>query len=56
MFEKVSVIPYAIRQFCKLIYKLAMEKFEDEKSKGHKNGIRLVAHFLLKNWLLRACF
>jgi hypothetical protein len=55
MFEKVSVIPYSIRQFCKLLYKLTIEKFE-QKEKGHKSAVRLIAHFLLKNWLLKACF
>ena len=55
MFEKVSVIPYSIRQFCKLLYKLTIDKF-GIKDSGHKNAIRLVAHFMLKNWLLKACF
>jgi hypothetical protein len=27
LFEKVSVIPYSIRQFCKHLYQKAIEKF-----------------------------
>ncbi len=53
MFEKVSVIPYSIRQFCKLLFKLTIDKFG---GKDQQSAIRLVAHFLLKNWLLKACF
>ena len=55
MFEKVSVIPYNIRQFCKCLYQMTNEKFGKEKV-GFFEGIRLVAHYLLNNWLLEACF
>jgi len=27
MFERISVIPYAIRQFCKCIYQMSIDKF-----------------------------
>jgi len=56
LFEKVSVIPYSIRQFCKLIYQKAMEKFVPLKKLNSEKGIQLVSHFLLRNWLLKACF
>lgn len=56
LFEKVSVIPYSIRQFCKLLYQKAMEKFVPKKELNFEKGVALVSHFLLRNWLLRACF
>lgn len=31
LWEKVSVIPYAIRQFCKFLYQKTMEKFGPNK-------------------------
>ena len=57
MYENVSVIPYSIRQFCKLLFQLTTDKFGDKLSNGgYTESIRLVSNFLLKNWLLKACF
>ena len=56
IFEKVSVIPYAIRQFCKMLYQKAMEKFGPRKELNFERAISLVSHYLLHNWLLKACF
>ena len=53
--EKVSILPYKVRQFCKCIYQMTYEKFGKEKV-GFSNAIQLVAHFLLGEWLLKACF
>lgn len=56
LFEKVSVIPYSIRQFCKVLYQKALEKFGPKKEINTEKAIALIAHFLLQNWLLKACF
>ena len=53
--EKVSILPYKVRQFCKCIYQMTYEKFGKEKV-GFEKAIQLVAHFLLDEWLLKACF
>ena len=56
IFEKVSVIPYAIRQFCKCLYQMTMEKLGKDSPKEFKQeAIKLVAHYILDNWLLKAC-
>ena len=55
LFEKVSVIPYSIRQFCKCLYHFAIQKF-GSKTVPYERAIKLVAHFLLTQWLLKACF
>ena len=55
IFDKVSVIPYAIRQFCKCLYQMTIDKFGRDKVK-YEDAVRLVAHYLLKEWLLKACF
>lgn len=52
MFERISVIPYAIRQFCKCLYQMCRDKF----GASYQEGVRIVAHFLLSEWLLKACF
>ena len=52
MFDRVSVIPYAIRSFCKCIYSMSMEKF----GINYEECVRIVGNFLLKEWLLKACF
>ena len=55
MFERVSVIPYTIRQFCKCIYQMTQDKFGAQNVK-YEQSIELVAHYLLDEWLLKACF
>lgn len=55
IFDKVSVIPYSIRQFCKCLYQMTIDKFGRDKVK-YEDAVRLVAHYLLKEWLLKACF
>ena len=55
MFERISVIPYPIRQFCKCIYQMSIEKFGPERV-PYERGIKIVAHYLLEEWLLKACF
>ena len=55
MFERISVIPYPIRQFCKCIYQMSIDKF-GAANVSYEQGIRIVAHYLLKEWLLKACF
>lgn len=55
MFERISVIPYAIRQFCKCIFQMSIDKFGSQNV-TYEKGIRMVAHFLLDEWLLKACF
>lgn len=56
IFEKQSVIPYSIRQFCKLLYQKAIEKFSASNKINYERAIQLVCHYLLRNWLLKACF
>ena len=55
MFERISVIPYPIRQFCKCVYQMSIDRFGAEIV-GYEKGIKIVAHFLLQEWLLKACF
>ena len=55
MFERVSVIPYAIQQFCKCLYQLTIDKF-GPRAVPYEQGVRIVAHYLLDEWLLKACF
>ena len=52
MFERISVIPYSIRQFCKCIYQMCIDRFNI----GYEKAVRIVAKFLLDEWLLKACF
>ena len=49
--EKVSILPYKVRQFCKCIYQMTYEKF-GKAQVGFEKAIQLVAHFLLDQWLL----
>ena len=55
MFERTSVIPYSIRQFCKCLYQMTIDKFGSENV-SYNDAIRIVAHYLLEQWLLKACF
>ena len=55
MFERISVIPYPIRQFCKCIYQMSIDRFGADTI-SYDKGIKMVAHFLLQEWLLKACF
>ena len=52
MFEKVCIIPYSIRQFLKVVYQETRQKFKID----HKEAIKIIAVFLLEEWLLKACF
>ena len=52
--EKVSVLPYNVRQFCKCLYQMTFEKF-GKKEVGFEKAIQIVAHYLLEQWLLKAC-
>ena len=52
MLEKVSVIPYAIRQFCKCLYQMTITRFKI----NYEQAIKVVAHYLLDDWLLKAVF
>lgn len=52
--EKVSVLPYNVRQFCKCLYQMTYEKF-GKKEVGFEKAIQIVAHYLLEQWLLKAC-
>jgi len=49
------VIPYAIRQFCKCLFHYAVQKF-GKQDVPYERAILLVSHFLLTQWLLKACF
>ena len=55
MFERVSVIPYTIRQFCKCLYQMTRDRFSTQQP-SYEQSIELVAHYLLDEWLLKACF
>lgn len=55
MFERISVIPYSIRQFCKCIYQMSIDRF-GAQAVPFNRGIELVAHYLLDEWLLKAVF
>ena len=55
MFERTSAIPYAIRQFCKCVYQMTIDRFGGQ-TVGFEKAIEVVAHFLLGEWLLKACF
>ena len=55
MFERISVIPYSIRQFCKCLYQMTIDKFGPQQVTFEK-AIGVVAHYLLDEWLLKACF
>ena len=55
MFERVSVIPYTIRQFCKCVYQMTIDRFGAQKVR-FETAINVVAHYLLDEWLLKACF
>ena len=54
LFEKVSVIPYAIRQFCKMLYQKTLDKFGSKVD--YERATQLVNSYLLNKWLLKACF
>ena len=52
MFTNISAIPFTIRQFCKCLYQMSRERF----GATYEEAIKIVAHFLLSEWLLKACF
>lgn len=59
LFEKVSTIPYAIKQFCKALYQAAKDKFapsEGQMSIFNKTVNKLIASFLLEKWILNSIF
>ncbi len=55
IFEKVSSIPYAIRQFCKCLYQSMRQKF-GATAECDRKAMQVVAHYLLENWMLKAVF
>ena len=56
MFERISVIPYSIRQFCKCLYQMTIDRFGGPQAVSFEQAIGVVAHYLLDEWLLKACF
>ncbi len=56
MFERISVIPYSIRQFCKCLYQMTIDRFGGLQAVPFEKAIGVVAHYLLDEWLLKACF
>ena len=53
IFEKLSTIPYAIRQFCKNLYQQCKVKFPSADPQSLQ---RTVGYFLLEKWMLKSAF
>lgn len=65
LFDKMNVIPYAIRQFCKCLYQHCKLKFGESKitTPSAQDAltfdceiIKVVASFLLERWILHSVF
>lgn len=58
IFDKMTTIPYAIRQFCKCLYQSLKDKFVGPKSAQDFDYrvMRVVSSFLLEKWMLNSIF
>lgn len=58
IFDKISSIPYPIRQFCKCLYQALKEKFSKNPGAQEIDNriLRVVSSFLLEKWLLNSVF
>ena len=56
--DKMSTIPYAIRQFCKCLYQAVKEKISGRQAQNDFDPrvVRVVASFVLEKWLLQSIF
>lgn len=55
IFDKMTTIPYAIRQFCKCLYQEVRTKFAATPECDQK-AVQLMANYLLSKWILKAVF
>lgn len=58
IYEKMSTIPYPVRQFCKCLYQAVREKISGRQAQSEFDVrvVRVVASFVLEKWLLKSIF